>query len=55
MQKRFCTCGRMVLVQYGTNISKAHRPVFMTAHRKIVSAIQVCPGCGMPLDINTLR
>ncbi|WP_187170411.1 hypothetical protein [Salidesulfovibrio onnuriiensis] len=55
MQERFCTCGKMVLVQYGTNDRMSRNPVFLTADKKIVAAIRLCPGCGMPLDINTLR
>jgi len=55
MQERFCTCGKMVLVRYGSNVKSARNPIFMIADKKIVSAVRLCPCCGMPLDINTLR
>jgi hypothetical protein len=56
MQKRFCTCGYLVLVRYENSRGKWHCRLIngRKAARKI-SGVTVCPACGCVLNINTLR
>ncbi len=57
MQKRFCTCGGMVLVEY---LSKNGKwvPVFITEQNKCTHSkifVATCPSCGTPINIHALR
>ena len=57
MQKRFCSCGHMVLVRY-ISANGTWMPLFMLNQRlpqqkKITVAD--CPKCGIPLSIHNLR
>lgn len=55
MQERFCTCGKMVMVRYNHNVKTASKPQIIITEQKMASVVRVCPNCGSPLDINTLR
>jgi hypothetical protein len=57
MQKRFWTCGHMVLVRY-LSTNGSWQPLFMVSQRlpqqhKIT--VSSCPKCGAPLNIHDLR
>ncbi len=57
MQKRYCVCGHLVLVRYLPQ-NGLWRTLFLSPQRlprqkKI--HVSVCPNCGLPLDIHTLR
>ena len=51
MQKRFCTCGFMVWVEYLLSSSN-YNLRFFGQHGNSVST---CPCCDKSLDINSLR
>ncbi len=53
MQERFCSCGNKVMVHYGV-VKTSWKPVFSVADGQ-ASFIRVCPCCGKPLDIDSLR
>lgn len=54
MQKRFCTCGFMVLVDYIMNSNSFAYRVF-SAGLHNGRRVEACPCCGRPLDIDSLR
>lgn len=55
MQKRFCTCGHMVLVHYH-RVGDLWRPQVLTSGKVRRKSSQIaCPACGAPLNIHTLR
>lgn len=55
MQKRFCTCGHMVMVRYQCANGEWRPQVIARGRVKRRSCGQVCPSCGSPLSIHTLR
>ena len=57
MQKRFCTCGHMVLVKYLCN-GGTWKPLVIVDRRAAPrqrNTLSTCPGCGSPLNIHSLR
>ena len=53
MQKRFCSCGYSVLVQYGLGAAETVRTTFWNGASW--SSVIICPCCGQHLDIDSLR
>lgn len=53
MQKRFCTCGFMVLVDYIMHANSFVCRVFSAGGHR--NRMENCPCCGRPLDIDSLR
>lgn len=57
MQNRFCLCGYKIIVKY-QSLHGQWRPCFTAdseKYRQQKNRLSVCPNCGTPLDINTLR
>ena len=57
MQKRFCTCGQVILVDYVSR-NGAWKPLILAGRKTSVrrkGPQTCCPGCGTPLDIDRLR
>lgn len=57
MQKRFCTCGQVILVDYVSR-NGAWKPLMLAGQKTSVrrkGPQTSCPGCGTPLDIDRLR
>ncbi len=57
MQKRFCTCGQPILVDYVSR-NGTWKPLLLIERKNLFqrkSRHACCPGCGAPLDINRLR
>lgn len=52
MQKRFCSCGYPVLVEYVLR-HRFFRAMFKT--KKDGQTIHRCPNCGQTLNINEVR
>lgn len=55
MQKRFCSCGHMVFVRYLCSNGKWRPMVIVQDRAGKRGAGMVCPVCGSPLTIHTLR
>ncbi len=57
MQKRFCTCGQVILVNYVSR-NGAWKPLILAGRKTSLrrkGPQTCCPGCGTPLDIDRLR
>ena len=55
MQERFCKCGNRVIVQYHSKKDEAWFTRFWVMGSTFGKTIRVCPVCGSPLDINSLK
>ncbi|MDL2216403.1 hypothetical protein LJB81_01555 [Desulfovibrio sp. OttesenSCG-928-M14] len=55
MQKRFCDCGHMVLVNYRCERGIWKPQVLLQSRARQKSVKNTCPICGSPLNIHTLR
>lgn len=53
MQRRYCSCGAPVLVEYRFS-GRSWTTVFSLRWRLFRKRREVCPGCGRALDINEL-
>ena len=55
MQKRFCSCGHMVMVNYRFE-GGVWKPLMLPRGKvRQKSSLVACPACGAPLSIHTLR
>ena len=55
MQKRFCTCGQMIMVRYQYK-KGMWRPEVIPGNRvERRTGNFVCPSCGSPVSIHTLQ
>lgn len=55
MQKRFCSCGHMVLVTYRCEKGVWRPKVFTRGLARRTDTTGLCPVCGNALNIHTLR
>ncbi|MCM0754948.1 hypothetical protein M7784_06765 [Desulfovibrio aminophilus] len=55
MQKRFCSCGAPVLVEYKLNSARPWETRFWGQGGSERRTLAVCPCCGRRLDIHSLR
>ncbi|WP_202593854.1 hypothetical protein [Desulfohalovibrio reitneri] len=55
MQRRRCTCGRDIWVQYRLNGNRGVRPVFWSVSLHSGRTLHVCPSCGSMLHIDALN
>lgn len=55
MQKRFCSCGHMVMVRYECRKGVWMPHVIESKKVQRKNSNPVCPVCGSPLSIHTLR
>ncbi|WP_035075140.1 hypothetical protein [Maridesulfovibrio zosterae] len=55
MQERFCKCGNRVMVQYQNKKSTDWFTRFWVMGSTFGKTIRICPECGCPLDINSLK
>jgi hypothetical protein len=55
MQKRFCSCGAPVLVEYKLNSARPWETRFWGQGAVERRSLAVCPCCGRRLDIHSLR
>ncbi|MEF3696565.1 hypothetical protein [Desulfolutivibrio sp.] len=53
MQRRYCSCGAPVLVEYRFS-GRAWTTVFSLGRRLLRKRREVCPCCGRALDIDEL-
>ena len=54
MQERYCDCGKSVLVDF-TPKNHDWLATFWEHYSNSGRKTQICPGCGRPLHIHTLR
>lgn len=53
MQRRYCRCGRSILVEFKP-AGPTWRAVFFKARLLFRARVSRCPGCGATLDIDCL-
>ena len=54
MQRRYCTCGYPVWVQYLFG-EKEYKAIFWKKSGSVGTRLKLCPCCGQKLDIDELR
>lgn len=55
MQKRFCSCGHMILVRYQRRMGVWLPQVIENKKLHDKRQLPECPACGAPLSIHCLR
>jgi endogenous inhibitor of DNA gyrase (YacG/DUF329 family) len=55
MQKRYCTCGTPLVVAYRPFKRAQFKTQFLALNSAGILSVRVCPGCGKPIDIDSLR
>ncbi len=55
MQERYCKCGNQVIVQYSNKKSDDWFTRFWIMGATFGKTVRVCPHCGSPLDIDSLK
>ncbi|MHC1789966.1 hypothetical protein [Solidesulfovibrio sp.] len=53
MQRRYCRCGKPILVQYRP-AGPTWRALFFKSRRLFMARVERCPCCGESLDIDHL-
>lgn len=54
MQKRFCSCGQEIWVQYVLSTSSSTLPPMFT-NEVFGDVLHICPKCAQVININELR